>query len=306
MVRELYDRKVFPVRVLPLNEDTVQLDVIWQILPSLGIMTGVLSDIHTLGVPEHTGNEDLTFIIGLGDGGAVFRQRRREVTMVRGSAIVATREDGGFTCLTRAGRFIGLRIPRKAIEPFVSNVDDAIMRLIPSSTGPLALLVKYVEALAQDEFATSAEYGRLITTHIHDLVATTLGTCRDVSALLGARGVRAARIRTIKAEIETNLANCSLDAACIAKRHGISTRYLHKLFESEGITFTEFLLDRRLALAHRKLSDTRFVGHSISSIAFEMGFGDISHFNRCFRRRYGTTPSDIRMQAKASIDKFSR
>ena len=37
---------------------------------------------------------------------------------------------------------------------------------------------------------------------------------------------------------------------------------------------------------------------SISSVAFDVGFGDLSYFNRTFRRRYGATPSEIRRAAK--------
>jgi AraC-like DNA-binding protein len=38
--------------------------------------------------------------------------------------------------------------------------------------------------------------------------------------------------------------------------------------------------------------------HSITAIAFDAGFGDLSYFNRTFRRRYGATPSDIRNGGK--------
>jgi AraC-like DNA-binding protein len=33
---------------------------------------------------------------------------------------------------------------------------------------------------------------------------------------------------------------------------------------------------------------------TISAIAFAAGFGDLSHFNRAFRRHFGKTPSDTR------------
>ena len=49
--------------------------------------------------------------------------------------------------------------------------------------------------------------------------------------------------------------------------------------------------------AHRMLTDPRYVARSISAIAFEAGFGDLSYFNRTFRRRYGATPSDVRAAA---------
>jgi AraC-like DNA-binding protein len=69
------------------------------------------------------------------------------------------------------------------------------------------------------------------------------------------------------------------------------------LFESEGTTFSRFLLSQRLAVAHRTLCDSRFADKTVSAIAFEAGLGDLSHFNRDFRRRYGESPSDVRAAA---------
>ena len=34
--------------------------------------------------------------------------------------------------------------------------------------------------------------------------------------------------------------------------------------------------------------------HTMTAIAFASGFSDLSHFQRRFRRRYGTPPSDLR------------
>jgi AraC-like DNA-binding protein len=42
------------------------------------------------------------------------------------------------------------------------------------------------------------------------------------------------------------------------------------------------------------LSDPRLADRTIGSIAFDVGFGDLSYFNRSFRRRYGATPGEIR------------
>jgi AraC-like DNA-binding protein len=54
------------------------------------------------------------------------------------------------------------------------------------------------------------------------------------------------------------------------------------------------VLDARLTHAYRLLTDPRWRDRNISSIAFEVGFGDLSYFNRAIRRRYGATPSEIR------------
>jgi AraC-like DNA-binding protein len=66
------------------------------------------------------------------------------------------------------------------------------------------------------------------------------------------------------------------------------------LFEAEGTTFSQYVLGQRLALAHRLLTDPRDARSTITAIAFDAGFGDLSSFNRAFRRAYGATPSDVR------------
>ena len=77
-----------------------------------------------------------------------------------------------------------------------------------------------------------------------------------------------------------------------AKR--VSDSYIRKLFEGDGTSFSQFVLGRRLMRAHRMLTDRRWADRSIAWIAFEVGFGDLSYFNRTFKRFYGNTPSDVR------------
>jgi AraC-like DNA-binding protein len=104
---------------------------------------------------------------------------------------------------------------------------------------------------------------------------------------------RRARLRAIKADILENL-DYELTVRAIALRHGVTPRYIHMLFKMEGVTFCEFVLGQRLMHAYTMISDTRFAGLNITSIAFAAGFGDLSYFNRTFRRRFGTTPSRLR------------
>jgi AraC-like DNA-binding protein len=81
-------------------------------------------------------------------------------------------------------------------------------------------------------------------------------------------------------------------------RHKLTRRYIQRLFESEGVTFSQFVLGARLARAHRTLGDPRHAGSTISAVAFAAGFGDLSHFNHAFRRRYGATPTEVRAHAQ--------
>ncbi|WP_119301426.1 helix-turn-helix transcriptional regulator [Dongia deserti] len=82
--------------------------------------------------------------------------------------------------------------------------------------------------------------------------------------------------------------------AAVAKRQGISPRYLHMLFECEGTSFSQFVLGERLAAARRLLTDPRQDHRTVTEIAYAVGFGDLSYFNHAFRRRYGATPREMR------------
>jgi len=63
----------------------------------------------------------------------------------------------------------------------------------------------------------------------------------------------------------------------------------HKLFESEGVTYSEFVLRERLARAYQQFEKPPPIPAAISTIAFDLGFNDLSYFNRAFRRRYNAT-----------------
>jgi AraC-like DNA-binding protein len=185
-------------------------------------------------------------------------------------------------------------VPRKQLFPLVASLDERAIRLIPSATGSLKLLTGYLRAILSDEALTSPEMSRVVVSHLHDLIALSIDATRDHAVTADSRGVRAARLQAIKADIAANLAEGSLTIADIAGRQGVTPRYVHKLFESEGMTYTQFVLGQRLERAYRMLRDGRFGTRSITSIAYDVGFGDLSYFNRAFRRRYNATPSDIR------------
>jgi len=106
------------------------------------------------------------------------------------------------------------------------------------------------------------------------------------------------RFQAVKADILGRLGSSDLSTDDIAVRHGISSRYVRKLFEEEGSSLSSFLLSERLSRAWRMLGDRRYAHLNIARIAHENGFGDISYFNRVFRRRFRATPSDVREAAQ--------
>jgi AraC-like DNA-binding protein len=184
----------------------------------------------------------------------------------------------------------------------VPNVEDSLIRPIPRDAEALSLLISYIEVLEARRTPPTVEIMRAVVLHIYDLIALTIGATRDVTALAEGRGGRAAKLHAIKSDIVANLSHPNLTIRSLAMRHKLTPRYIQRLFESEGLTFTQFVTGRRLNHAYRALIDPRFANHDMSAIAFEAGFGDLSYFYRTFRRCYGLTPSDLRKEAHRETD----
>ena len=80
--------------------------------------------------------------------------------------------------------------------------------------------------------------------------------------------------------------------ANIAKHCGYSEFYLMKLFKQyTGVSIVDYANDYRLTVAGRQLRDT---DDDIATIAYQVGFNNISYFDRQFKRLYGMTPKAFR------------
>ena len=188
-------------------------------------------------------------------------------------------------------------MPREAVAQRLGRLDETPISLVPHSTEALKLLVTYANAIAEALPLSTPELQRLAVSHTHDLVAAIVRATRDGRAVAEGRGIAAARLRAVMADISEHLGDGDLSVAEIAIRHRVTPRYIHKLFENEGLTFSSFVLGQRLSRAHRILSDPHLADRNISSVAFDVGFGDLSYFDRAFRRRYAATPTEIRQAA---------
>jgi AraC-like DNA-binding protein len=296
--RRILSGDLQPIEPLePLADCPLDVDLTKRTLPGLAVVSGTLSGLRHAVQPSGAGADDLLLGINV-RGCSVVRQLDQDLLLRDGDAVFATRGGAGFSIVRpTAVRFIGCRAPRAAIAPLVGRLDDMPIRLVPQHTETLTLLAAYARAIADVMPLATLELQRLAVSHMHDLIAVAIGATRDGRAIAEGRGIAAARLRVIMADISANLGDGDLSAAQIARRHRVTPRYIHKLFESEGLTFSAFVLGQRLARAHRVLSDPRHADRNISSVAFDAGFGDLSYFNRTFRRRYAATPTDIRQTA---------
>jgi AraC-like DNA-binding protein len=194
----------------------------------------------------------------------------------------------------RRGRRTALAVERGVSSAAYPGPNMRCGTVPPSDT--LQILTRYLDIFREVEALASPQLQQLAVTHVYDLLALALGAKRDAAAVAKERGLRAARLHAIKADIVARVGDdVSIDA--IAAAQGVTRRYVQMLFEEDGTTFTHFVLGQRLANARRMLLDARLAHHTIATIAFDAGFRDLSYFNRTFRRRFGCSPSELRAES---------
>jgi AraC-like DNA-binding protein len=239
------------------------------------------------------GNDDIVLHIHE-TGRRAVSQLGREVSAEPFHALLTSNADQSTIILPKPARFFSIGLPRKTMSALVPGIEDALMHPLSGDVSVVRLLVGYLKILEHEQALGSADLKRAVIAHIHDLAAVVIGAPRHTVESAHGCGLRAARLRAVKADIAEKLTNGDVGAAALAVRQRVSPRYIHKLFESEGTTLSQYVLGQRLTRVHRLLSDPRYADYTIGGLAFQVGFGDLSTFNHAFRRHFGLTPSDVR------------
>ncbi|WP_157869187.1 helix-turn-helix domain-containing protein, partial [Streptomyces atriruber] len=85
-----------------------------------------------------------------------------------------------------------------------------------------------------------------------------------------------------------------------AAAHHISTRYLHRLFQDQGLTVSSWIRRLRLERCRRALANPTLAAVPVGAIAARWGFAQPAVFTRAFRAAYGLTPSEVRARTLMS------
>jgi len=297
-LHEIFGRHLQNVHVEPVAEESFHAAVTLRRMPRLSLYTASRSAATYRRSRELIEHDDVVMIAGFTSSYEV-DHLGRTLNMGHGDGVILTGAEPASFGGPDQDSVRLLRVPARLLSPLVPDLEAAYGRTIPAGNRALRLLVAYLGLLEGEETFTLPELRRQAVTHIHDLMALAIGVTGDAAELAKSRGARAARLRAIKQDIADGLDRPDLSVATIAARHGLKPRWVQRLFEREGTTFTEYVLAQRLLRAHRLLSDSRHAGQKISAIALDAGFGDLSYFNRAFRRRFGMAPSELRATASS-------
>lgn len=209
-------------------------------------------------------------------------------------SLVDTSLRGADVAVQRQGYLNAVIVNRTTLLQLAPEAEDLIARPLDVSPDFKSLLSSYHALVLAHAHVLDAETRAAMAQHLMDLVLLALGARGDVVDVASMRGLAAARLEALKDDILANLSDGTLSLNQIAQRHRASPRYVQMLFERSGTTFSEFVLEQRLLLAHRLLASPINRTRKVSDIAHMAGFGDVSYFHRAFRKRFDATPADVR------------
>jgi len=98
-------------------------------------------------------------------------------------------------------------------------------------------------------------------------------------------------LQAARAFIESNLEWGDLSPSNTAGALGVSVRQLHLLFEPTGVSFSRYVLGRRLERVRAELADP---DRTVLDVAMSCGIESSAVFYRGFRQAYGVTPTEYR------------
>jgi AraC-like DNA-binding protein len=241
----------------------------------------------------HNNWRDETILVLITHSGVIeLDQSDMKTRLTAGSLLVL---DPG-TQYTQVGdrdtRGMMLRIPKVALERRGMEFANRGMVVADPASGDTRMLKSLIASAAAYGERSSPQCAKLVAEHLIDLmqiIAADSWAPRSV-------GRSATLLAYAKRFIERNMSNEQLDIEAVAKAMGTSTRYIARLFASEGTTIMRYLWRLRLERAKGILTDPESPLR-INEIAWQCGFASAAHFSRMFKKAFGVNPKEARRLA---------
>ena len=187
-------------------------------------------------------------------------------------------------------------VPRQALRSRVPGLTEGVLRALPASAPFADMLRDYMLRLSDP----NSQVSDATAERLGDNLCNLLGVVCAGDAPARPAGP-ALRREALLAFIERNIADPALSPAAAAAHLGVSVRSVHHLLSTGPQSFGALVLERRLEWSARWLADPQKRDWRVIDIASACGFGDLSHFSRAFKARFGAAPRDLRCAAGSRL-----
>ncbi|MGJ4941618.1 AraC family transcriptional regulator [Bradyrhizobium sp. HKCCYLS1011] len=291
--RDYFGRGLVHAEIEPLSKAPFQADATLQAIRGLRklALRGSSMRFRRLRANLADGDDSIGIVV-CSLGKCQLSQRGREIDLRTGDAIAILHSEIA-TVTYVDGLLFGLAVPREELAERVTNVERLTMRPVSHRTEALRLLMAYLKSTFNENVLAAPNLRDAVVAHIHDLVAIAISACVPFGES-STSAVVAARHTAVLDYIAAHFQEPGLSVQTVARCQGISPRYLQRLIASSGSSFTGYVNELRLQQALKLLTESNGGAQRISDIALQVGFSDVSHFNRLFRARFGDSPRNLR------------
>ncbi len=225
-------------------------------------------------------------------------QHGRAERVAEGGYVLLSQRHSFAVEVERGGEALVASLPSADLAGRLASVEDHAGRRFEPNARMGRLLADLLRGVA-DAFAdVPPPNPEALATEVLGFVALTLGA-ENRGAAADVRNGRYRLRRRIFDFVETNLGDPDLSPRTIAASSRISLSYLYSLFSDDNTTVGQFVQAKRLQRAYELLVADPCGRQTVSEIAYEVGFKNVSHFSRSFSRRFRVAPRDVRQVARA-------
>jgi AraC family transcriptional regulator len=245
---------------------------------------------------EQHGRSSISFVR---KGSFGYRTRGRHYDLVAGSVLVGRAGDD-YVCShdhVCGDECLSLQLAPELVETI--GDDDAIWSVGALPPVPeLMVLAELADAAAARRSEIAAdEAGLLMAARFVEIASGASAAKSAMSDRTPAINSARDRRRAVEAALWLDQhAHQAVDLDTVSQQAGLSPFHFLRLFARVlGVTPHQYLVRCRLRHAARLLADP---ARSVTDVAFDVGFADLSNFVRTFRRAAGVSPRVFRKAAK--------
>lgn len=224
-------------------------------------------------------------------GEALAKQRGREVLVGPNEFYIVDSTEPYDLDFHSDTEIFSYRIPKRLLDPLLKSPAASTAIRVSRETPMGKLTVDFLQSVLESAAVIPESGHASISAMIVDLVALSLGGSAE-AADVAVGSARQAMLSSVLKHVEDNLHDPALSIESVCRRFKISPRQLHRIFAAAGMTFGETIRVRRLERSAHALSQKPEL--AVSSVAFACGFNDISYFNRSFRKKFESSPTEYR------------
>jgi acetamidase/formamidase/AraC-like DNA-binding protein len=263
------------------------------------VLTSLASVAQTLDLRADNA-DSLMIVLHLDGDATLLADGVRERVAVRDIVYASSQEQASLVFASNFRAFV-VRVPRAAINARLLAPFSLRAARLSGDAGIGRVFSGFLVSIAESAETLSAGELRPLELALAEFLVASLAGHEREGSFGGLTPSQAAIFSRVCRTIEAKLGDPELGVATLAKEERVSPRYLQKLFETVGQSFSIYLRSRRLERCRAELVDPLYEKVSVSDICFRWGFNDPAHFSRVFRERYGASPRTFRHEASLEI-----